>query len=96
MKFVKVLPVFLMFAAALPALAASRTVTLAVPGMTCPVCPITVRKALRAVPGVTHVDVSFAKKEAIVTYDDAKTNVAALTKATADAGYPSSPEGKAK
>ena len=96
MKFVKVLPAFLMLVAALPLLAASRTVKLDVPGMTCPVCPITVRKALRAVPGVTHVDVSFAKKEAIVTYDDAKTNVAALTKATADAGYPSSPEGNAK
>ena len=64
--------------------------------MTCSVCPITVKKALKAVSGVSKVDVSFAKKEAIVTYDDAKTNVAALTKATADAGYPSTPEGKAK
>jgi mercuric ion binding protein len=27
--------------------------------------------------------------EAVVTFDDAKTNVGALTKATADAGYPS-------
>jgi mercuric ion binding protein len=33
--------------------------------------------------------VSFEKKEAIVTYDDAKTNVEALTKATENAGYPS-------
>ena len=96
MKFVKVLPVFLMFAAALPALAASRTVTRAVPGMTCPLCPITVKKALKAVPGVSKVDVSFAKKDAVVTFDDAKTSVAALTKATADAGYPSKPEGTAK
>jgi len=95
-KFVKVLPAFLMFVAALPLLAATRTVTLDVPGMTCPVCPITVRKALRAVPGVTHVDVRYAKKEAIVTYDDTKTNVSALTRATADAGYPSKPEGMAK
>jgi mercuric ion binding protein len=95
-KFVKVLRAFLMFAAALPALAASRTVTLAVPGMTCPVCPITVKKALKAVPGVSKVDVSFAKKDAVVTFDDAKTSVAALTKATADAGYPSKPEGTAK
>lgn len=76
--------------------AATRTVALDVPGMTCPVCPITVRKALRAVPGVEKVNVVLAKKETIVTYDDAKTNVAALTKAAADAGYPSTPEGKAK
>ena len=96
MKIVKLLPACLMLAAALPTLAATRTVTLDVPGMTCPVCPITVKKALKAVSGVSKVDVSFAKKEAIVTYDDAKTNVAVLTKATADAGYPSTLEGKAK
>ncbi len=96
MKNLKKLFVFLMLAVALPALAATKTVTLAVPSMTCPVCPITVKKALNAVPGVSKVDVSFAKKHAVVTYDDAKTNVAALTKATADAGYPSTPEGKAK
>jgi mercuric ion binding protein len=85
-----------LLAAPMSAFAATRTVTLSVPGMTCPVCPITVRKALRKVPGVEKVDVRYAKREAIVTYDDAKTNVAALTKATADAGYLSKPKGKAK
>jgi len=93
--FCKLLVVALL-AAPVTALAATRTVTLDVPGMTCPVCPITVRKALHSVPGVKKVDIVFAKKEAIVTYDNAKTNVAALTKATADAGYPAKPEGKAK
>ena len=88
--------VICMLAAPISAFAATRTVTLNVPGMTCPVCPITVRKALREVTGVERVDVRYAKREAIVTYDDARTNVAALTKATADAGYPSKPEGKAK
>jgi len=29
------------------------------------------------------------KKEAVVTYDDSKASVDALTKATANAGYPS-------
>jgi mercuric ion binding protein len=86
----------LLLAAALPALAATKTVTLAIPSMTCPVCPITVKKALKAVPGVSRVDVSFDKKDAVVSFDDSKTSVAALTKATADAGFPSKPEGKAK
>lgn len=76
--------------------AATRTITLDVPTLTCPVCPITVNKALRAVPGVKKVDIKYAQKEAIVTYDDAETNVSALTKATRDAGYPSKPEEKAK
>ena len=72
-----------------PAWAASKTVTLAVPGMTCETCLITVKLALNKVTGVTKVNVDFDKKEAVVTFDDARTTVAALTKATKDAGYPS-------
>ena len=72
-----------------PAWAATKTVTLSVPGMTCAACPITVKKALTQVEGVTKTEVSFEKREAIVTFDDAKTNSEALTKATEDAGYPS-------
>lgn len=66
-----------------------KTVTLDVPGMTCATCPITVKAALKKVPGVTDVSVSYERLEAIVTYDDAKTNTQALIKATTDAGYPS-------
>ena len=71
-----------------PAWAATKTVTLSVPGMDCPVCPITVKKALTGVEGVSKVDVNFDKRQAVVIYDDAKTNVGALTKATTNAGYP--------
>ena len=53
--------------------AASKTVTLSVPGMTCAACPITIKKALTDVDGVTDAEVSFDKKEAVVTFDDAKT-----------------------
>jgi len=72
-----------------PAWAAPKTVTLSVPSMYCPVCPITVKKALIKVPGVSQVEVSLAKHRATVTFDDAKANVAMLTRATKDAGYPS-------
>lgn len=75
---------------AVPVWAATQTVTLAVPGMTCAACPITVKKALSKVPGVIHTDVNFDRREAVVTFDDAKTSIAALTRATANAGYPSS------
>lgn len=77
-------------AAVVPVWAATQTVTLSVPGMTCPVCPITVKKALSRVEGVSKVDVSFENRKAVVSFDDAKTNVQKLTKATEDAGYPSS------
>ena len=77
-------------AVATPIWAATQTVTLSVPGMTCAACPITVKKALSKVEGVSKIDVSFEKREAVVTFDDAKANVQKLTKATEDAGYPSS------
>lgn len=72
-----------------PASTASRAVTLSVTGMTCAACPITIKKALLNVHGVQQVEVSYEKKEAVVTFDDAKTTVAALTEATKRAGYPS-------
>jgi mercuric ion binding protein len=72
-----------------PVWAASRTVTLAIPGMTCAACPITLKIALSRVPGVTATTVSFDKRQAVVTFDDAKTDVEALIRATGDAGYPS-------
>ncbi|AQT08251.1 mercury resistance system periplasmic binding protein MerP [Pseudomonas protegens] len=73
-----------------PVWAATQTVKLSVPGMTCAACPITVKKALSKVDGVSKADVNFDKREAVVTFDDAKTSVQKLTKATEDAGYPSS------
>lgn len=66
-----------------------KTVTLSVPGMTCASCPITVKTALGKVDGVKKSEVSFEKKEAVVTFDETKTNVEALTEATKNAGYPS-------
>lgn len=74
---------------ATPVWAAIKTVTLSVPGMTCAACPITVKKALSKVEGVSQVDVSFDKREAVVTFDDAKTSIQKLTAATTNAGYPS-------
>jgi mercuric ion binding protein len=68
--------------------AAPKTVALDVPGMTCELCPLTVRIALQKVQGVEKVAVSYEKKEAVVTFDDAKTSVEALTQATRNAGHP--------
>lgn len=73
-----------------PAWGATRTVTLSVPGMSCPTCPITVKKALNRVPGVLQVSSSLEKRQSIVTYDDSKASVDDLLMATEEAGYPSS------
>lgn len=45
--------------------------------MTCSACPITVKKAIFKVEGVSKVDVGFEKREAVVTFDDAKTGMGA-------------------
>ncbi|MFN3594317.1 MAG: mercury resistance system periplasmic binding protein MerP [Thiobacillaceae bacterium] len=74
--------------AILPALAAPRTATLSVSGMTCAACPITVKKALTRVPGVTKAEVDLDQRRAVVTYDDARTTPADLARAVSEAGYP--------
>lgn len=67
-----------------------KTVTLAVKNMTCPMCPITIRKSLTKVNGVIKAHADFDSKTATVKFDTRKTNIAALIAATTNAGYPSS------
>ena len=57
------------------AVAAERTITLAVQDMYCADCPFIVKKSLEAVPGVAKATVSFKDKTATVTYDDGKADV---------------------
>lgn len=65
------------------------SVTLGVQNMTCEVCPITVKRTLKKVPGVNAVTVDFDKKTATVTFDPDQTTYEAVTKTTMNAGYPS-------
>jgi mercuric ion binding protein len=81
----------LLTVAAGTAWAAPKTVTLAVSNMTCAACPITVKKALLRVSGVSDVSINLDKKQATIAFDDAKTSISALARATTDAGYPSTP-----
>ena len=76
-------------AVSVPVWAATKTVTLSVPGMTCAGCPITIKKALNKLEGVSKIEVSVENREAVVTFDDAKTQVQALLDATKNAGFPS-------
>ena len=74
----------------LAALAATpQTAVLDVQNMTCGLCPVTVKKSLEKVAGVSQAQIDFAKKTATVTFDADKTNASALIKATTDAGFPS-------
>jgi len=69
-----------------------KTVTLTVDGMTCGTCPITVKKALRSVDGVTEVVAKYEGKGdgwAKVSFDVDRADIDDLTFATEEAGYPS-------
>jgi mercuric ion binding protein len=69
--------------------AAEQSVLLSVPGMNCPVCPITIKKSLQQVAGVKSVNVSYESKTAEVSFDDKLTDIKSLMKATENVGYPS-------
>lgn len=68
--------------------AASQTAVLDVQNMTCSLCPITVKKALEAVPGVTDAKVDLSQKTATVKFDPDRAGIATLVKATTNAGFP--------
>ncbi len=69
-----------------------KTVVLEVDDMTCNMCPITVKKALRKVDGVKKVSAKYeggGEGWAKVTFDSHLVDVDDLTFATEEAGYPS-------
>jgi mercuric ion binding protein len=84
----RTLALLALLAAAPFAAAKQQTVQLTVPTMDCATCPITIKAALSKVPGVSKVQVSYAKREAIIVFDDTRATVADLKKATEDVGYP--------
>ena len=94
-KFTKMFALLVFVITATSAVAAAaelKTVTLSVDGMTCSVCPITVKKSLTKVDGVIEASAVYKGDGvgwATVSYDAEKTNVEALTRATENAGYPS-------
>jgi len=86
----------LLIAMLLPAFSAMaggmKTVTLSVDKMTCGMCPITVKMALKNVEGVADVTAKYEGDGdgwAMVTYDSDKADIEDLTFATEMAGYPS-------
>lgn len=73
------------------AFAGTQSAVLDLQNMTCSLCGMTVKKALQKVPGVDDAVIDYPSKTATVKYDANKANVAALVKATTNAGFPSTP-----
>lgn len=89
----KSLTITLMLTVTPPVFAAQRTVTLDVTGMNCAACPITVKRSLTKVVGVSRAEIIYDKRQAVVTFDDTHTTPDKLMRATSDAGYPSTVKG---
>jgi len=62
-----------------------QDITMSISGMSCGGCVSNVRKALANVDGVTDAQVTVGA--AVVTYEPARTNPAALRKAIVQAGF---------
>jgi len=63
------------------------TITLKVEGMSCGGCVASVTRVLSALPGVSEAAVNLQAGTAQVSFDEARTNPAALRAAIEDAGY---------
>lgn len=87
-KLVMLLGMLCLAGAWIPVQSAELTQTFAVEKMTCALCPVTVKKAIESVNGVTSVDVDLESKTATVTFDDEVATSDAVAGASTNAGYP--------
>lgn len=89
-----ILPVlaFMLFLCVNAALAATRTVTIRVKGMTCGGCAISVENALKSIEGVEDVRVNYKSGKAVIKYDDQKVTVAKLREVITNTGFSCDPD----
>lgn len=64
-----------------------KKVMIQVEGMHCPMCEKNLTRALKESEGVKKAKVSLEKKNALVVFDDAKTDEAKIKAAVNEAGY---------
>lgn len=64
-----------------------QTVTLNIDGMTCGGCVKSVTRLLEGVEGVEKAEVSLENKNAVITFDESKTDADALIDTVEDGGY---------
>jgi copper chaperone CopZ len=73
----------------------SDTVTTAsfrIPDMDCPACAVSLAQAFQRLPGVQSARIDYPTRQAVVTYDPGKQNLAAFEKVVSAAGFHLQPE----
>ncbi|MCC4769993.1 copper ion binding protein [Methanosarcina sp. DH2] len=61
--------------------------TIKVEGMSCGHCVMRVKKAIEGLEGVKKVDVNLENKQAVVEFDEGKTDVEKIKAAVRETGY---------
>lgn len=69
------------------ALAATRTITIRVRGMTCGGCATSVENALKSTDGVEEARVNFKNGKAVIKYNDQKVTAARLREVINNTGF---------
>lgn len=64
-----------------------ETINLAIKGMTCMGCVGSVKRVLDSIDGISRAEVTLQPGQAVISYDAAKTSLAAIKTAITDAGY---------
>lgn len=62
--------------------------TFAIENMTCAACPITVKRAMSRIEGVSHIAVDFKAKTATAEFNPNQTTREEIAKASTDVGFP--------
>ena len=65
--------------------------TFAIEAMTCAACPITVKRAMSRIEGVSHIEVDFKSKTVTAEFNPSLTTCEAIAKASTDVGRPTIP-----
>lgn len=69
-------------------------VMLSVPDMSCPMCPITVRRALKGIDGVHEAEADLESRQARAVFDPARTDPEVLIAAIENAGFSATVKGE--
>jgi copper ion binding protein len=71
--------------------AATSIVTLPIQGMSCGSCVASVKRTVKALDGVTNVEVSLAERQARISYDKGKISPDQIAAAIRELGYRTGP-----
>jgi len=71
-----------------------QEVVLSVPDMSCPMCPVTVRRALKGIDGVQEADADLESKQARAVFDPVRTDPEIMIAAIRNAGFSATVKGE--